>query len=173
MLEESWGPKCQNGITEIRSTIKIVTDVSEKADDNRLDIVNGHSDPTKELEENNLQNHTNVSDRPRIRRNNLHSNNEYVYLDTKAKIVNSNPRPFNLSKQASEDNEERSFSRQNSLDCQDNKQALEELNSRRQSCNDDENTNSRRSSTNFEKVDRGYCRQYSNENKENKKILKD
>eukprot|EP00092_Neocalanus_flemingeri_P024412 GFUD01026468.1.p1 GENE.GFUD01026468.1~~GFUD01026468.1.p1 ORF type:complete len:1011 (+),score=220.73 GFUD01026468.1:495-3527(+) len=170
MLEESWGPKCQNGITDIYSAIKTVTEVSEKVEAPRLDVVNGHSDPAKETEENNLQNHTNVIDRPRIRRNNLNSNKEYVYLDTKAKIGNSNPRPFNLSHQTSQDNEERSFSRQNSIDCQDNKQAQEAINSRRQSCNDNEyNNNSRRPSSNVETVERSYSRQYSNENKENKK----
>jgi len=169
MLEESWGPTCQNGITEIHSTIKTVTDVSEKVEENCLDVVNGHSDPTKEKEENNLQNHTNAIDRPRIRRNNLHSNNEYMYLDTKAKIGNSNPRPFNLSKQTSQDNEEKSFSRQNSTDCQDNKQAQDTVNSRRQSCNENEYTQSRRQSSNAETIERNYSRQYSNENKENKK----
>merc|ERR1719483_1338490 len=103
--------------TEIYSTIKTVSEVSEKAEENCLDVVNGHFDPVKGIEENNLQNQTNAIDRPRIRRNNLHSNNEYLYLDTKQKIGNSNPRPFNLSHQTSQDNEEKSFSRQNSIDC--------------------------------------------------------
>lgn len=170
MLEDSWGPQCQNGTTEIYSAIKTVSDVIEKAEEARLDVVNGHTDPAKEKEENNLQNHTNVVDRPRIRRNNLASNNEYVYLDTKTKIGNSNPRPFNLSHQTSQDNEEKSFSRQNSIDCQDNKQIQECLNSRRQSGIDNgEYSHSRRPSSNTETVERSYSRQFSNENKENKK----
>eukprot|EP00091_Calanus_sinicus_P004970 TRINITY_DN15331_c0_g1_i1.p1 TRINITY_DN15331_c0_g1~~TRINITY_DN15331_c0_g1_i1.p1 ORF type:complete len:465 (-),score=74.36 TRINITY_DN15331_c0_g1_i1:349-1743(-) len=170
MLEDSWGPQCQNGTTEIYSAIKTVSDVTEKTVETRLDVVNGHTDPTQEKEENNLQNHTNVVDRTRIRRNNLASNNEYVYLDTKTKIGNSNPRPFNLSHQTSQDNEEKSFSRQNSIDCQDNKQIQECLNSRRQSGIDNgEYSHSRRPSSNTETVERSYSRQFSNENKENKK----
>merc|ERR1719452_256588 len=112
----------------------------------------------------------------------MHSNNEYLYLDTKQKIGNSNPRPFNLSHQTSQDNEEKSFSKQNSIDFEDNRQIQEALNSRRQSNNDNEHSNSRRhskieyqtpsnprrSSSNTETIEKSYSRQYSNENKENK-----
>jgi len=196
MLEDSWGPQCQNGITEIYSTIKTVSDVLEKVEETCLDVVNGHAHPTKEKEENNLQNHSNVVDRPRIRRNNLASNNEYVYVDTKTKIGNSKPRPFNLSHQTSQDNEEKSFSRQNSIDCHDNKQVQELINSRRQSGDTSEYLHSRRPSSNTETAEklfsskisdnseylssrqtsshtetaeRSFSRQLSNENKENKK----
>merc|ERR1711892_486377 len=196
MLEDSWGPQCQNGITEIYSTVKTVSDVLEKVEETCLDVVNGHAHPTKEKEENNLQNHSNVVDRPRIRRNNLASNNEYVYVDTKTKIGNSKPRPFNLSHQTSQDNEEKSFSRQNSIDCHDNKQVQELINSRRQSgdtseylhsrrpssntetaeklfsskiSDNSEYLSSRRTSSHTETAERSFSRQLSNENKENKK----
>jgi len=166
ILEDSWGPKCQNGITELYSAVQTVSSVLEKGEEARLDIVNGHTDPAKETEENNLQNHANAVDRPRIRRNNLASNNEYVYLDTKTKIGNTNPRPFNLSKQTSQDNEERSFSRQNSVDGQDNNLMQEILNTHRQSIGD---SSEHSRWTNSEISEKNYTRQNSNENKENKR----
>merc|ERR1712179_720990 len=148
MLEDSWGPQGQNGIKEIYSSIKTVKDAHEKVEETRLDVVNGHTDHTREKEESNLQNHTNVVDRPRIRRNNLASNNEYVYVDTKVKIGNSKPRPFNLSHQTSQDNEENSFSRQNSIDYNDNKQVLELKNLHRESEDNNEYSSSRQTSSN-------------------------
>jgi len=166
ILEDSWGPKCQNGITELYSAVQTVSSVLEKGEEARLDVVNGHTDPAKETEENNLQNHANAVDRPRIRRNNLASNNEYVYLDTKTKIGNTNPRPFNLSKQTSQDNEERSFSRQNSVDGQDNNLMQEILNTHRQSIGD---SSEHSRWTNSEISEKNYTRQNSNENKENKR----
>jgi len=169
MLEDSWGPQGQNGITEIYSSIKTVKDAHEKVEETRLDVVNGHTDHTKEKEESNLQNHTNVVDRPRIRRNNLASNNEYVYVDTKVKIGNSKPRPFNLSHQTSQDNEENSFSRQNSIDYNDNRAVQEIINMQRESGENCEYSSSRRTSSNTEAIERSFSRQTSNENKENKK----
>ena len=80
------------------------------------------SEERRERRERQLERQSELLDRqerPRIRRNNVYSNNEYVVLDSKTKIGNSNPRPFSLSPQTSVDNDNNSFSRQNSVDYQD------------------------------------------------------
>ena len=133
MLEESWGPGVNigdnNGETSAKS--KSVTGVSASSN-NASESVNleyfnngpsseaGQSEQ-KETDENSsaVNNAITGSDRLRLRKYNaVCSNNssEYVYLDASKKIGNSKPRPFTLARNSSQDNDKKSFSRQNSTD---------------------------------------------------------
>ena len=117
MLEDSWGPRDQK---TVKSESSAGTGKQSLVSENNTDLegFNGQkkSDKTEqEADENYLLNNANTicSDRQRIRKYSVYSNNEYVYVDAKMKIGNSKPRPFTLSHG---DNDKISISRQNSTE---------------------------------------------------------
>jgi len=141
-----------------------ITENIPNVSENTPEIANGHSDLLEE------------TDRTRIRKNNLHSNNEYVYLDTNCKISNSNPRPFNLSRQTSKENEENIFSRQNNIeiDEKEDKKYSRKLSSNdvreksfsRQLSNDTEENNYPMNLASNEILEKSLTRQCSNDKEE-------
>ena len=139
MLEESWGPGT-NGVNigekenkeETSAKSKSVSGVSASSNNasesvNLEYFNNGRSSEAgqqqseqKETDENSsaVNNAITGSDRLRLRKYNAvcSNNSEYVYLDASKKIGNSKPRPFTLAHNSSQDNDKKSFSRQNSTE---------------------------------------------------------
>ena len=106
-----------------------------------------------------------TEDRTRIRKNNVYNNNEYVYVDVKMKIGNTNPRPFTLSCQSGDTNKEKDrklFSHQNSSECPQSKSYGENENCRSSS-------NKYKSQSQPEPLERNMQRLRVSEDKENRK----
>jgi len=138
MLEDSWGPRSNtnNGLGESSSHVGGLSTSSGRRQKSMEangssvmgDFKNGQTAEVAdwmEKDENSenslLNNDTFSSDSHRIRKYNVYSNNEYVYLDANMKIGNSKPRPFTLSHHSSsQDYDKKSFSRQNSSEYADN-----------------------------------------------------
>ena len=179
MLEESWGPGTngviggtENGAesagvsvgTTGKSKSVTVSGSSNNATVN-LDYFNGRSEPEqseKEKDENNsLNNAITGSDRLRLRKYNVYSNSEYVYLDASKKIGNSKPRPFTLAHNSSQDNDKKSFSRQNSTETPEGKHPEE--GSRETS------KNSSSGGGGTDQLEKSYSKMYLSEDKENRK----
>ena len=176
MLEESWGPgpgpagvaTHHNGGTpaphQDHGKTKSLTMAENNPTD--LDIFNGGQTAEKEKDDNNFLNSTTTgSDRHRIRKYNVYSNSEYVYLDANTKIGNSKPRPFTLSHHSSQDNDKKSFSRQNSTEYPDSKYLTET------SCDKDGGKESNRTNVlqATDLLEKSYSKMYLGEDKENRK----
>jgi len=136
MLEESWGPGTNGVIIGDKESLETsgksksvssgVSATSNKATESvNLDYFNNETQSAeekqseKETDENSsaVNNAITGSDRLRLRKYNaVYSNSEYVYLDASKKIGNSKPRPFTLAHNSSQDNDKKSFSRQNSTE---------------------------------------------------------
>ena len=180
MLEESWGPGTNgvsgpdNGVessvsrtAETQGKSKSVTvSGSNNAAAVNLDYFNGRSEAEqseKEKDENNSLNNTITgSDRLRLRKYNVYSNSEYVYLDANKKIGNSKPRPFTLTHNSSQDNDKKSISRQNSTENSDGKHPPEEHRK-------EISRNSNSSFFSTDHLEKSYSKMYLSEDKENRK----
>ena len=168
MLEESWGPRSNsNGNVD---TVKR-NNIEENNTSDLEDFTGQAEDWTeKEKDENNFLNNAIIStseqgQQQRIRKYNVYSNSEYVYLDVNMKIGNSKPRPFTLSHHSSQDNDKKSYSRQNSSEYSESKYLP------RGSCDTDcgnvsNKTNSLHST---EQLEKSYSKMYLGEDKENRK----
>ena len=189
ILEDSWGLKTtQNSVTNSTGKSQSITKSQESNNQRQrqqvsLDVFNGQTDSSvKEKDENNLLNNaiTTTADRDkdkerqRIRKNNVYSNSEYVYVDANSKIGNSKPRPFTMSHNSSQDNTDIKsppLSRQNSLECQENNKYLNNSNSNNSyGVNESNKVNSLHL---MEQLEKGYSKMYLGEDKENRKYSRE
>ena len=174
MLEESWGPGTNGVISGDKESLETsgksksvslgVSATSSKAAESvNLEYFNNESPSAeekqseKETDENSsaVNNAITGSDRLRLRKYNaVYSNSEYVYLDASKKIGNSKPRPFTLAHNSSQDNDKKSFSRQNSTETTPEGKHLSEEGSK---------------GGGTEQLEKSYSKMYLTEDKENRK----